>query len=137
MPVGELRQTFQVRYMIYQPKLADIFAVDAIVSPLNGNAVIPHMSVSIYRLVQLTITVIGIHLELVGFHHGLSFRLSYPVLKDVGSTTERWRKTYPRKTKKLYLFSHMISSIKLAKAICIPSINAWGLDLKGFLIIRS
>ena len=54
--------------MIYQPKLADILAIDTIVSPLKTNAVIPDMSVSIYRLVQLTIAVIAIQLELVGFH---------------------------------------------------------------------
>ena len=63
---------------------------------------IPDVSVSVYCLVQFTIAVIAIQLELIGFHYGLSFCLSYPVLKGVGSTTERWRKTYPRKTKEAY-----------------------------------
>ena len=39
---------------------------------------IPDVSVSVYGLVQFTITVITIQLVLVGFHYGLSFCLSYP-----------------------------------------------------------
>ena len=54
--------------MIYQTKLADILALDGIVPTLKGNAVIPHRSMTVYCLVQLTITVIAIHLKLVGFH---------------------------------------------------------------------
>ena len=54
--------------MVYQPKLADMFTIDNVVTTLKGNAMIPHVSVSVYSLVQLTITVIAIQLELVGFH---------------------------------------------------------------------
>ena len=54
--------------MIYQPKLADILAIDRIVTTLKRDTVIPHISMTVYRLVQLTIPVIAIHFELVGFH---------------------------------------------------------------------
>ena len=54
--------------MPHQPKLADIFAAHSIVATLECDAVIPHMHVSIYRLMQLAVAVIGIQLELVGFH---------------------------------------------------------------------
>ena len=54
--------------MIYQSKLADILAIDTVVPTLETHTMIPYMSVSIYRLVQLTIPVMAIHLELVGFH---------------------------------------------------------------------
>jgi hypothetical protein len=66
--------------MIYQPKLADILAIDGIVPTLKRNAVIPHMSVSVYGLVQFTIAVIAIQLELVGLH-GIVFLsfMSYAV----------------------------------------------------------
>ena len=39
---------------------------------------IPDVSVSVYGLVQVTIAVIAIQFELVGFHYGLSFCISYP-----------------------------------------------------------
>ena len=66
--MGKLGESFQLRYMIYQTKLADILAIDSIVPTLKPNAVIPHISMTVYGLVQLTIPVIAIHLELVGFH---------------------------------------------------------------------
>ena len=68
MPMSKLGKSLQLRYMIYQPKLADIFAIDGIVPTLKRNAVIPDMSMTVYRLVQFTIPVIRIQLELVGFH---------------------------------------------------------------------
>ena len=68
--MGKLRKSFQLRYMVNQPKLADIFAVNRIVSTLERNAMIPNVCMTIYGLVQLTIAVIGIQLELVGFHDG-------------------------------------------------------------------
>ncbi len=42
---------------------------------------IPDVSVAVYGLVQLTIPVIAIHLELVGFHYGFGFLafISYSV----------------------------------------------------------
>ena len=71
MPVGKALGAFQFRNVIYQPKLADILvSIDGVVTTLKRNAMIPNKSVSIYRFVQLTITVIAIHLELVGFHEG-------------------------------------------------------------------
>ena len=54
--------------MVYQSKLADILAIYRIVTTLKRNAVIPHMSMTIYGLVQFTIAVIAIQFELVGFH---------------------------------------------------------------------
>lgn len=66
--MGKARQSLQFRDMIDQPKLADMLAIDRIVTTLEGDAVIPHPSVSIYGLVQFTIAVIAIQLELVGFH---------------------------------------------------------------------
>ena len=54
--------------MVYESKLADIFAVDSIVPSLDGNAMIPHLSMTVYRLVQFTVAVIRIQLKLVGFH---------------------------------------------------------------------
>ena len=66
--MGKALGMFQLRYMIYQPKFADILAIDAIVTTLKRDATIPHRSVSVYRLVQLTIAVITIQLEPVGFH---------------------------------------------------------------------
>ena len=59
--------------MIYQPKLADIFAIDSVVATLKGNAVIPDVSMTIYRLMQFTIAVIRIQLELVKFLSETSF----------------------------------------------------------------
>ena len=56
--------------MVYQPELADIFAIDGIVPSLERDAIIPDVSMTIYRLMQLTIAVIGIQLKLVGFHYG-------------------------------------------------------------------
>ena len=85
----KLGEAFQLRYMIYQPKLADILAIDAIVPTLKGNAVIPHRSMTVYRLVQLNITVITIHLELVGFHQGLSVWISCPGYWRVGGKPYR------------------------------------------------
>ena len=64
--------------MIYQPKLADIFAIDSGVATLKGNAVIPDVSMTIYRLMQFTIALIAIQLELVSFHRRLAFWLSFP-----------------------------------------------------------
>ena len=66
--MSKLGKPLQLRYMIYQPKLADILAIDGIVPTLKGNAVIPHMSMTVYGLVQFTIPVITIQLEFVGFH---------------------------------------------------------------------
>ena len=68
MPMSKLGKSFQLRYMIYQPKLADILTIDGIVPTLKRNAVIPDMSMTVYRLVQFTIPVIAIQFELVGFH---------------------------------------------------------------------
>ena len=76
--MSKLSKAFQLRYMIYQTKLADILAIEAIVPTLKGNAVIPHISMTLYRLVQFTIAVIAIHLELVGFHRSRLCPL-YPV----------------------------------------------------------
>ena len=66
--MGKLGESFQLRYMIYQTKLADILAIDTIVATLERDTMIPDVSVSIYRFVQFTIPVIAIQLELVGFH---------------------------------------------------------------------
>ena len=66
--MGKPRQPLQFRDMVYQSKLADIVAVDPIVATLERNAMIPDRSVSFYRFMQITIAVIGIHFELVGFH---------------------------------------------------------------------
>ena len=62
--------------MVNQPKPADIFTVASIVATLNLRND-SYMSVSVDGLVQLTIAVISLHFELVGFHYGLSFCLSY------------------------------------------------------------
>ena len=62
--------SLQSRDMVYQPELADIFAIDGIVPSLERDAMIPDVSMTIYRLMQLTIAVIGIQLKLVGFHYG-------------------------------------------------------------------
>ena len=75
--------------MVYQPKLADMFTIDSVVPTLKRNAMIPHFGVSVYRLVQLTITVIAIHLELVGFHEGLGFLAFISVSVEVGAPTMR------------------------------------------------
>ena len=77
--------------------LSRILAKDTVVPTTQGNKVIPYVSMAINRLLQFTIAVIAIQFELVGFHEGIAFWLSYPVSKDVGSTTERWRDTFPRK----------------------------------------
>ena len=50
---------------------------------------IPDVSVSVYGLVQDTISVIGIQLKLVGFHYGLSFWLSIPCHWIVGAPIVR------------------------------------------------
>ena len=77
--MGKSVGSLQFGDMVYQPELADIFAIDSVVATLKGNAVIPDVSMTIYRLMQLTITVIGIQLELVSFHRRLAFWLSFPV----------------------------------------------------------
>ena len=66
--MSEPRHPLQFRDMVYQSKLADIFAVDAVIATLERDAMIPDRCVSFYLLMQISITVIGIHLELVGFH---------------------------------------------------------------------
>ena len=66
--MGKSVGSLQFGDMVYQPELADILAVNCIVPTLNRNAMIPDMSMTVYRLVQFTITVIRIQLELVGFH---------------------------------------------------------------------
>ncbi len=68
IPMGKALGSFQFRYMIYQPKLADILAIDGIVPTLKRNAVISHMSMTAYGLVQFTIAMITIQLEFVDFH---------------------------------------------------------------------
>ena len=50
---------------------------------------IPNVSVTVYRFVQDTITVIAVQLKLVGFHYGLSFRLSIPCHWMVGDPIVR------------------------------------------------
>ena len=87
--MGKPRQSFQLRDVIYQSKLADIFAIDCVVPTLKRNAMIPHISMTVYGLVQLTITVITIQLELVGFHEGLSFWLSCLCYGSVGDPIVR------------------------------------------------
>jgi hypothetical protein len=42
--------------------------MDSVVSVIQSNEVISHLSMAIYCFVQFTITVIAIHLEFVGFH---------------------------------------------------------------------
>ena len=86
--MSKLEKPFQLRYMIYQPKLADILAIDGIVPTLKRNAVIPHMSVSVYGLVQFTIAVIAIQLELVGLH-GIVFLSFMSFSRDVGAPIVR------------------------------------------------
>ena len=88
--MGKPRQTFEFREVVYQSKLANILTIDCIVLSLKGNTMIPDMSVSVYGLVQFTITVIGIQLELVGLH-GIVFLSFMPGLMGVGDTTVRWR----------------------------------------------
>ena len=66
--MGKSVGSLQFGDMVYQPELADILAIDGIVPSLKGDAVIPDRSVSFYRLMQITIAVIGIQFELVGFH---------------------------------------------------------------------
>ena len=68
--MGKLRQPFQLGEVVYQSKLADIFAIDYIVTTLKGNAVIPDVGMTVYGLVQLTIPVIAVQLKLVGLHGG-------------------------------------------------------------------
>ena len=71
-PVGKPACLFQFTDMLHQPKLADVFTEHRKVATLERDAMIPHRSVSFYRLMQLTIAVIGIQFELVGFH-GVGF----------------------------------------------------------------
>ncbi len=66
--MGKSVGSLQFGDMVYQPDLADIFAIDAIVTSLKRNTMIPDVSMTIYRLMQLTIAVIGIQLKLVGCH---------------------------------------------------------------------
>ena len=68
--MGKSVGSFQFGDMVYQPELADIFAIDGIVPSLERDAMIPDVSMTIYRLMQLTIAVIGMQLKLVGFHYG-------------------------------------------------------------------
>ena len=99
--------------MVNQPKPADIFTVAGIVATLKGYAMIPYMSVSVYGLVQLTIAVISIHFELVGFHYGLSFCLSYlfNIGVDIGTLARLLTVEIPyRKTRKVYHISPAIST---------------------------
>ena len=68
--MSKLRQPLEFRNVIDESKLGDILAIDAVVSTLEGDTVIPDVSVSIYYFIQLTIPVIRIQLEFVGFHYG-------------------------------------------------------------------
>ena len=68
--MGKAVCSLQFGDMGYQPELADIVAIDGIVPSLERDAMIPDVSMTIYRLMQLTIAVIGIQLKLVGFHYG-------------------------------------------------------------------
>ena len=66
--MGKSVGSLQFGDMVNQPELADIFTIDGIVPSLEGNTMIPHLSMTIYRFMQFTIPVIGIQLKLVGFH---------------------------------------------------------------------
>ena len=88
IPMFKALGSFEFRDMVYQSKLADIFAIDCIVPTLKRNAVIPHMSVSVYGLVQFTIAVIAIQLELVGLH-GIVFLSFMSFSRDLGAPIVR------------------------------------------------
>ena len=68
--MGKSVGSLQFGDMVYQPELADIFTIDGIVPSLEGNTMIPDVSMTIYRFMQLTIAGIGIQPKLVGFHEG-------------------------------------------------------------------
>lgn len=68
--MGKSVGSLQFGDMVYQPDLADIFAIDGIVPSLKRNTMIPDVSMTSYRLMQLTIAVTGIQLKLIGFHYG-------------------------------------------------------------------
>ena len=70
--MGEPRHTLQGGDVPHQPKLTDIFAAQSIVATLERDTVIPDRSMSVYRLMQFAVAVIGIQLELVGCH-GVGF----------------------------------------------------------------
>ena len=105
--MGKSVGSLQFGDMDYQPELADIFTIDSVVPTLKRDTVIPDVTVSVYRLVQFTIAVITIQLELVGFHQGLSFWLSCPCYRSVGDPCDRGS-ILPRKTTQLYRISHAI-----------------------------
>ena len=120
IPMGKPGQPFQFRDMIYQPKPADILTIEGIVPTLESNTMIPYMSVSTYALVQLTIPVIAIHLELVGFHRSGLCPL-YPVSQGSGRPYRAIEVKLSHETQDKPHFT--CKSKKMLKHECIPSIN--------------
>ena len=68
--MGKSGAPFQLGQVPHQGFFARIFTIDSVVPTTQRHKVIPYFSMAINRLMQLTIPVIAIHLELVGFHYG-------------------------------------------------------------------
>ena len=85
-------KSFQLCQVSHECFLTGILPIDSMVSATQGYKVIPDMSMAVNRLLQLTISVVAIHFELVGFHE-VSFLAFIPCSKECGSPTERWGAT--------------------------------------------